>query len=120
MPAADPLWSVNLKKGLASFVNVFLPTNDAHSYISRESTIYGDCNTYWNVHHQPHWSDPQANVLNLSRVINFDECVTVPYKIYGSLGASSCTTCDYTRTVSTTWLIEQASKRYLETTVFTL
>ncbi|XP_028968525.1 vitellogenin-2 [Galendromus occidentalis] len=98
VPAKDPLWSLNLKKGLASFVNFNLPLNDAQTYRSHESTIHGDCNAYWTLDHNPHWTNPSAKVINLTRVINFDECVTVPYKVYGSLKASMCSTCEDTMT----------------------
>nr|ASB34117.1 vitellogenin [Neoseiulus barkeri] len=98
VPALDPLWSVNLKKGLASLVNVYLPNTPTRSYVSHESTILGNCNTVWSAEHRPDQSKPSAKALRLTRQINFDQCSRVPYKVYGSLKATACSSCDEMKT----------------------
>ncbi|OQR71211.1 large lipid transfer protein-like [Tropilaelaps mercedesae] len=96
--ALDPIWSVNLKKGLASLVNIFLPESDEPVYENHVSTIYGDCDAHWNRQYQPHWTNPEAKVVNLTRMVDYDKCTKIASWMHGSLPATPCVNCESVNT----------------------
>ncbi|XP_042902860.1 vitellogenin-6 isoform X1 [Parasteatoda tepidariorum] len=110
--AGEPMFSVNLKRGLASLFNLNLeapettPTfedndiqrsdPDAHYFKVYEQGMLGDCETAYGIEHHPHYRTPYNNiVLNVTKVRNYHKCNSAPNQVYSTFYGHECGAADH-------------------------
>ncbi|CAN8004235.1 unnamed protein product, partial [Ixodes hexagonus] len=112
----EPIWSINMKKSIASVFNMDLealnpimpkderfyadidrgfgighelPTN----YRIYEDGIYGECETLYDIQKTVWPERPYMNVLNVTKIKNYEHCRNTPYIFFGVKHGSQCIDC---------------------------
>ncbi|XP_064476653.1 vitellogenin-6-like [Ornithodoros turicata] len=113
----EPIWSINLKKSIASIFNLDLeaiqpilpkeekfygedPRRYSHihelptSYRVYEDGLYGECETLYDVQTLPWPGTVFSTVLNVTKVKNLEECRNTPYIFFGEKHGYKCVECE--------------------------
>lgn len=115
----DQPWSANIKRGVINmfqvkiqqpqarsnmdlvdkiedkYMDLYKPTeSDSYFYRTLEKTVEGNCEATYTVTKPPELRSSRAEVLNLTRTINFEKCIDRPQIKYNFNFAETCPTCD--------------------------